>query len=118
MCLPSFDVLNCWLNLAEICLDDENELPLKVIDSFSAINSSKGYPQLGDICLLVPALNKISQLLPIVCIDAVLDVMIQSWQFRRGGISFTEIISSCHHIQYLRWYRFLVESVSSSRDVV
>ena len=36
MCLPSFDVLNCWLNLAEICLDDENELPLKVIVSFSA----------------------------------------------------------------------------------
>ena len=29
--LPSFDVLNCWLNLAASCLDDENELPLKVI---------------------------------------------------------------------------------------
>ena len=31
VCLPSFDVLN----LAAICLDDENELPLKVIASFS-----------------------------------------------------------------------------------
>ena len=31
VCLLSFDVLNCWLNLAAICLDDENELPLKVI---------------------------------------------------------------------------------------
>ena len=23
VCLPSFDVLNCWLNLAASCLDDE-----------------------------------------------------------------------------------------------
>ena len=38
VCLPSFDVLNCWLNLAAICLDDENELPLKIIASFSASN--------------------------------------------------------------------------------
>ena len=36
VCLPSFDVLNCWLNLAAICLDDENDLPLKVIAPFSA----------------------------------------------------------------------------------
>ena len=28
VCLPSLDVLNCWLNQATICLDDENELPL------------------------------------------------------------------------------------------
>ena len=74
--------------------------------------------QLGDICLLVQGLNKIPPFLPFVCVDAVLDVIIQSWQFRRGGISFTEVISSCHHIQYLCWYRFLVESVSSSWDVV
>ena len=32
-CLPSFEVLN----LAASCLDDENEIPLKVIDSFSAV---------------------------------------------------------------------------------
>ena len=38
VCLPSFEVLNCWLNLVTIysCLDDENEIPLKVIASFSA----------------------------------------------------------------------------------
>ena len=24
VCLPSFDVLNCWLNLVASCLDDEN----------------------------------------------------------------------------------------------
>ena len=35
VCLPSFDVLNCWLNQAAICLDGENKLPLKVIASFS-----------------------------------------------------------------------------------
>ena len=46
--------------------------------------------------------------LPFVCVDAVLDVIIQSWQFRRGGISFTEVISSCHHIQYLCWFSWSV----------
>ena len=35
VCLPSFDVLNCWLNLIT-CLDDKNDLPLTVIASFSA----------------------------------------------------------------------------------
>ena len=37
VCLSSFDVLNCWLNLVASCLDDENEIPLKVIASFSAL---------------------------------------------------------------------------------
>ena len=36
VCLPSFEVLNCWLNLVANCLDDENKIPLKVIASFSA----------------------------------------------------------------------------------
>ena len=36
VCTSSFEVLNCWLNLVASCLDDENELPLKVIASFSA----------------------------------------------------------------------------------
>ena len=40
VCLPSFDVLNCWLNLAASCLDDQNKLPLKVIASFSAARFS------------------------------------------------------------------------------
>ena len=59
-----------------------------------------------------------SPFLSFVCVDAVRDVIIQSLQFRQGGISFTDVISSCHHIQYLCWYMFLVESVSSSNDVV
>ena len=36
VCLPSFEVLNCRLNLVANCLDDENEIPLKVIASVSA----------------------------------------------------------------------------------
>ena len=36
-CLPSFEVLNCLLNLAARCVDDENEIPLKEIASFSAV---------------------------------------------------------------------------------
>ena len=121
MCLPSFDVLNCWLNLVASCLDDENEIPLKVIASFSA--SRFALPSIPLIVLhrlviFVQGLNKISPFLPCVCVDAVLAVIVHSWQFRRGGISFTEPISSCHHIQYLCWYRFLVETVSSSRDVM
>ena len=36
VCLPSFEVLNCWLNLVASCLDDEDEIPLSVIASFSA----------------------------------------------------------------------------------
>ena len=36
VCLPSFKLLNCWLNFVASCLDDENEIPLKVISSFSA----------------------------------------------------------------------------------
>ena len=37
VCLPSFEVLNCWLNLVASCLDSENEISLKVIASFSAL---------------------------------------------------------------------------------
>ena len=36
-CLPSFEVLNGLLNLAASCLDNEYEIPLKVIASFSAV---------------------------------------------------------------------------------
>ena len=36
-CLPSYEMLNCLLNLAASCLDDENEIPLKEIASFSAV---------------------------------------------------------------------------------
>ena len=59
-CLPGFEVLNCLLNLTDSCLDDENEIPLKVIASFSAVNFFHSSPHPGKICLLVHVLNKIS----------------------------------------------------------
>ena len=118
VCLPSFDVLNCWLNLVASSVDVKGNSFVLCLAFCSAINSFNSSPRLGDICLLVQGLNKISPFLPFVCVDAVLDVIIQYWPFRRGGNSFTEVITSCHHIKYLCWYRFLVESVSSSRDVV
>ena len=37
-CLSTFEVLNCLLNLAASCLDDGNEIPLKVIASFSVVH--------------------------------------------------------------------------------
>ena len=82
VCLASFEVLNCWLNLVASCLDDENEIPLKVIASFSAINSFNSYPQLGHVCLLIHGFNKVSPFFPFVHTDAGLDGLIQSWQFR------------------------------------
>ena len=41
-----------------------------------------------------------SQFVPFVYVDAVLDVIIK---FKRCGVSFTEVISSNHHIQYFCW---------------
>ena len=72
VCLPSFEVLNCWLNLVASCLDDENELSMKVIASFSAtrfaLSFGPWFQQSLHFCQCVHA-------------DAVLDVLIQSWQF-------------------------------------
>ena len=123
-CLPSIEVLNCLLNLAVSCLDDENEIPLRVIASFSAVrfcsavNSFDSSPLLGNICLMVHVLNKISQFWSFMVTDAFLDVFIKCWQFRRGGGSSGEVVSYGHHVQYLCWYRFIVDSVPSSTDVV
>ena len=47
-------------------MDDENELPLKVIASFSAINSLNNSPQHGQVCLLVHGFNKVSKFFPFV----------------------------------------------------
>ena len=65
---------------------------------------------------MVHGFNKVSPFFPFVHTDTVLDGFIQSWQFR-GGVFFTDVISSVHHIQYLSWW-FLMESVASSKDVV
>ena len=69
------------------CLDDENELPLKVIASFSP--SHFALPSIPLIVLhsLVRSVfwsmvSTKSPFLPFLHTDAVLDVFIQSWQFR------------------------------------
>ena len=66
VCLSSFEVLNCWLNLVASYLDDENKIPLKVIA----------------VCLLDYGFNKVSPFLPFMHTDNVLDTIIQSLQFR------------------------------------
>ena len=65
-CLPSFEVLNCWLNLVASCLDDENKIPVEgtsfilCLTFCSAINSFNSSTQLGQVCLLVHGFNKVS----------------------------------------------------------
>ena len=123
VCLPSFEVLNCWLNLVASCLDDENEIPLKVIASFSA--SPLALPSIPLIVLhsLVTYVfwSMVSTKSPHffrLC------TQMRVWMalFNLGSSGevgyFTEVISSVHHVQYLCWYSFLMESVASSRDVV
>ena len=85
--LRSFEVLNCWLNLVASCLDDENEIPLKIIASFSA--SRFALPSITLIVLhsLVRSVfwSMVSTnfpFFPFVHTDTVLYVVIQSWQFR------------------------------------
>ena len=87
VCLPSSEVLNCWLNLVASCLDDENKLPLKVIASFSA--SRFALPSIPLIIHLSldrsvfwsTVSTKSLHFFPFLHADAVLDVFIQSWQF-------------------------------------
>ena len=90
-CLPNFEVLNCLLNLAASCLDDENEIPLKEIASFSAVNSFDSSPQLGNICLMVLVLNKIfCTIYALICISgclySVLDIQMRCNLFCGGRL--------------------------------
>ena len=106
VCLTSFEVLN----LVASCLDDENEIPLKVIASFSAlrfalpINSFHSSPQLGTV---------ISQFLPFMGTNTFLDVYSILAVHARLGL-----FCGGQHVQYLCWYRFFMESMVSSMDVV
>ena len=86
VCLPSFEVLNRWLNLVARCLDDENEIPLKAIASFSA--SRFALPSIPSIVLhrsglsFGPWFQQSLSIFPFLHTDTVLYVFIQSWQFR------------------------------------
>ena len=71
-CLPSFELLN----LAASCLDDENEIPLKVIASFSAVRFA--LPSIPSIVLhsLVRSVFWSMFSLPFMFTDVFLDVFI------------------------------------------
>ena len=122
VCLPRFEVLNCWLNLVASCLDNENEITLKVIASFSA--SRFALPSIPLIVFhsLVTSVfwSMVSTKFLHVCW---LCTQMRFWMAlfnlgSSGEVSFMEVISSVHHVRYLCWYSFLLEYVASSRDVV
>ena len=80
---PNIAVLNCWLNLVDICLGDENEAQLNkcfvlLLTLCSTTNYFNSYPRLGNISLLAHVLNKFCPFLPFVSADVVLNVIIQS----------------------------------------
>ena len=102
VCLPSFEVLNCWLNLVASCLDDENEIPLKVIAFCSAINFNSLVRSVFWSMVSIKALHSFS-----------LCTQIRFWMSL-----FNLDIYGGHHVQYLCWYRFPMESVTSNKDVV
>ena len=118
-CLPSFEVLNCLLNLAESCLDDENVIPLMVKTSFSAVRFA--LPSIPSIVLHSLVISVLWSMFSTKSLHFCrLCSQMRFWMslFSLGAISFAEVVSSGHHVLYLCWYRLLVESVSSSRDVV
>ena len=124
VCLPSFEVLNCWLYLVASCLDDENEIPLKVISSFSASRFTPPSIPLIVFHSLVTSVfwSMVSTKYPHFCR---LCTQMRFWMalFNLGnsgevGSLLRMTISSVHHVQYLCWYSFLMEFVASSRDVV
>ena len=118
-CLPSFEALNCWLNLVANCMDDENELPLKVIASFPASRFALLSIPLIVLHSLVRSafwsMVSTKSLIFSVCarrcgsgyLYSILAVEMR-WGLFYGG----------HLFQYLCWYRLRMEYVASSRDTI
>ena len=108
------------------CLDDENEIPLKVIASFS--DSHFALPSIPLIVLHSLVRSVFWSMVSTkslhfcrLCTQIRLRMALLnlgSSDDGGGGVSLKEVISSVHNVQYLCWYRFLMESVVSSRDVV
>ena len=48
VCLPSFEVLNCWLNLLASCLDDEIKFPMRTPNdtAYKRWSCQSGYKKL------------------------------------------------------------------------
>ena len=100
-CLPSFEVLNCWFNSVASCLDDDNEVSFKVIASFYALRFA------------LPSIPFI-----------VLHSLVRSVFWAMVSTKYLNFSRLCtlfcggHHVQYICWYRLLVDFVASSRDMV
>ena len=105
-------------------MDDENEIPLKVMASFSASHFALPSIPLIVVHILVRSVfwsmvSTKSLHFSLVCVrrcgsgyrNSVLAVQAR-WDLFYGG----HLVLSSH--KYICWYRFFVESVSSSRDVV
>ena len=116
--LFSVEVFKCWLNLAASYLDNENEIPLKVIASFSAVHFV-----MPSMYLIVLHSLLRSIFWSMVSTKSIhfcrLCTQMRFWISLINIGSSGEVVSPGHHgIWYLCWYRFRVESVASSRDVV
>ena len=83
VCLPSFEVLNCWLNMVASYLDDENENPLKFSASRFALPSIPlmVFHSLVKSVFWSTVSTKSLHFFPFVHTYTVMDVLIQSWQF-------------------------------------
>ena len=125
-CMPSFDVVNCLLNLLATSFGDEVGFSLLVQnDCFIlcrwfrlAINCLDSSPQLGGVCLEIHGLHELLPFGLLVCGRCSGDFIIYTFQFRRGVISLSEVIPFLRQIQDLSWHRFSVELVFSRWDVV
>ena len=116
-------MLNCWLNLAASCLDDENELSLKVIASFSVSRFALPAIHIMVLHSLVTSVfwSKVStKSLHVAfcvrgcgsgCYNSVLAVQAR-WDLFYGG----HLVLSSHPISLL--VQVPHGAVSSSRDVV
>ena len=106
VCLPSFEVLNCWLNLVASCLDDENEIPLKLIASFSASRFA-----LSSFPLIVLHSLVRSVFCSMVSTKSLHFFPVCAYRYGSGCLySILAVQVRCG-----LWYRFLMESVMSSR---
>ena len=99
VCLPNFEMLN----LMASCLDDENEISLKAISLFSALHFA--LPSIPFIVLhsLVRSVfwSMVStKSLNLFSLYTQMRFWV-AWQFRRDVVSFAEVISPGHRVQYL-----------------
>ena len=106
-CLPSFEVLNCLLNLAASCLDDENKIPLKEMASLSAVRFAlPSIPSIVLRSLIISVLCSMFSTKSLHFCRSCPQMHFWMFLFSLGSSDevrsfFAEVVSSGHHIQYL-----------------